>query len=201
MLKSLRNTKGFTLIELMIVVAIIGILAAIAIPNFLQYQMKSRQSEAKTNLGAIRTSELSFAGERGCFIGVAAWPAAAPFPPAAGTKTTPAAWMPAGVGPLPSAPGTAFCVNPGGVAVGTFADIGFQASGNVYYQYAANSANFPAVPVAACVLGAAPATGVGALVQNGMVITAMSNLDGDAGLSYWAASSDIGVADCTIGIF
>ena len=49
----MKKSKGFTLIELMIVVAIIGILAAIAIPNFLNYQCKARQSEAKTNLGAI----------------------------------------------------------------------------------------------------------------------------------------------------
>ena len=70
MLKSFRKQEGFTLIELMIVVAIIGILAAIAIPNFLQYQLKSRQSEAKTNLQAIKTSEVSFQAERGCYIGV-----------------------------------------------------------------------------------------------------------------------------------
>ena len=59
----MMNKKGFTLIELMIVVAIIGILAAIAIPNFLNYQCKSKQSEAKTNLGAIATSMESYMAE------------------------------------------------------------------------------------------------------------------------------------------
>ena len=59
----MRRNKGFTLIELMIVVAIIGILAAIAIPNFLKFQCKSKQSEAKTNLAGIFTSEKSFFGE------------------------------------------------------------------------------------------------------------------------------------------
>ncbi len=60
MFKSVKNEKGFTLIELMIVVAIVGILAAIAIPNFLTYQARARQSEARVNLGAIFTSETSF---------------------------------------------------------------------------------------------------------------------------------------------
>src|SRR5438876_8020394 len=55
--------KGFTLIELMIVVAIIGILAAIAIPNFIKFQARSKQSEAKTNLKAIFTAEKSWFGE------------------------------------------------------------------------------------------------------------------------------------------
>ena len=56
--------KGFTLVELMIVVAIIGILAAIAIPNFIKFQAKSKQSEAKTNLKAVFTSEKSYFAER-----------------------------------------------------------------------------------------------------------------------------------------
>ena len=65
MLSKVRNInkKGFTLIELMIVVAIIGILAAIAIPNFLKFQAKSKQSEAKTNLKAIYTAQTGYYGE------------------------------------------------------------------------------------------------------------------------------------------
>jgi type IV pilus assembly protein PilA len=58
-----KGQKGFTLIELMIVVAIIGILAAIAIPNFLTYQAKAKQTEAKVGLGAIFTSATAFFAE------------------------------------------------------------------------------------------------------------------------------------------
>lgn len=58
------SKKGFTLIELMIVVAIIGILAAIAIPNFMKFQAKSKQSEAKGNLKGIFTAQKAYYQEK-----------------------------------------------------------------------------------------------------------------------------------------
>jgi type IV pilus assembly protein PilA len=65
-----KSNKGFTLIELMIVVAIIGILAAIAIPNFLRFQLKAKSSEGKVNIAAIRTAEESFQAEFGAYVSV-----------------------------------------------------------------------------------------------------------------------------------
>jgi type IV pilus assembly protein PilA len=66
-MRRVKSNQGFTLIELMIVVAIIGILAAIAIPNFMTYQAKARQSEAKVGLGGIFTSATSYFAENGTF--------------------------------------------------------------------------------------------------------------------------------------
>jgi prepilin-type N-terminal cleavage/methylation domain-containing protein len=59
----LKSDKGFTLIELMIVVVIIGILAGIAIPNFLDLKDKAIWGTARANLEVVRTSLASYAAD------------------------------------------------------------------------------------------------------------------------------------------
>jgi type IV pilus assembly protein PilA len=70
-----RNKEGFTLIELMIVVAIIGILADIAIPNFLKFQAKAKQAEAKSNLSAIYVAQVAYFSNTNTYADTIAPPA------------------------------------------------------------------------------------------------------------------------------
>ena len=61
------DKKGFTLVELLIVVAIIGILALIAIPAYLGQQKRAAMTEASTNLQNLRLLEEQFFADNGCY--------------------------------------------------------------------------------------------------------------------------------------
>jgi type IV pilus assembly protein PilA len=62
-----REKAGFTLVELMIVVALIGVLSAIAIPSFMTYQARTRRSEAYVNLVSIARAQKAFFAEKDTF--------------------------------------------------------------------------------------------------------------------------------------
>jgi prepilin-type N-terminal cleavage/methylation domain-containing protein len=99
-----RSKQGFTLIELMIVVAIIGILAALAIPAFSNYVQRSRMAESFSFLGEIRQREEAYRAEFGEYITAPHHPSATVPTNARATAwgTAPAAWIQ--LGAVPDAP-------------------------------------------------------------------------------------------------
>jgi type IV pilus assembly protein PilA len=107
-----KRREGFSLVELMVVVAIIAILAAIAVPQYKKYQLKAKTSEARMNIGAIKTTEESYAAENDNYLT--------------------AAWSPSSI------PGSAPDVFN---ATDGFKTIGFEPQGKVYYCYAVSDGN------------------------------------------------------------
>lgn len=65
-----QNNKGFSLVELMIVVSIIGILAALAVPRFQGFQARAKSAEARTSLSHIYTLEQSYYGDNDQYTNV-----------------------------------------------------------------------------------------------------------------------------------
>ncbi len=188
--KTYKSEKGFTLVELMIVVAIIGILAAVAIPQYRKFQLKAKTSEAKTNLGAIMTCEASWQAEHDVYV------LAADYPGVANVGATKQAWN-AGAG-------------------SGFTIIGFVPQGNVYYSYSVGTTQ-PANNSAAAIGGANDPSAVNATVigdtndqgvvaargnQVDIYIGAVGDLDGDGtDAMYYRSDEDNTVIDNTPGEF
>jgi type IV pilus assembly protein PilA len=159
-----KVARGFTLIELMIVVAIIGILAAIAIPNFIKYQLRSKFSEATTNIEALRKAEEALQqGER--LLVIAGVPVPTATYPGGQYWNLGAAIMPITGVNGSGVPGTSkVALLPGELAQA--AAIDWQMEGATYFQYQVTT-SIPGVPAGA---------------ESGIAYTigARANIDGDA---------------------
>ena len=162
--------KGFTLIELMIVVAIIGILAAIAIPNFIKFQARSKQSEAKANLKAVFTAQKAFFQEKDRFSSLTGEIGFSP------ERNNRYAYYLIAAASLEDRSGTA--IPPGT----TFSGIGVDVF--KYTAAFAQPATFAGDPCSAT------AVGVSAPPTPAFTAAAMGNIDADATTDYWSISSE-----------
>jgi prepilin-type N-terminal cleavage/methylation domain-containing protein len=115
-----QRRAGFTLIELLIVIGIIGLLSAIAVPNFISYQARSRRSEAYANLSAVARLQTSFHAERGEFFEAGAWP---DYVAHGGLSTNKMQWD--------------------ALSEAAYADLGWKPEGAVFYAYDTNTGATP----------------------------------------------------------
>lgn len=122
-MRTRRSTLGFTLIELMIVVVILGLLSALALPTFTRYVRRSATIEASTNVQRIYAAQYTYNAEiherglTGSFVNALATPAAAPS----------SAKYPADTNLWSSQP--------------TWSALGFALDSRHYYQYASPGSN------------------------------------------------------------
>lgn len=148
----MRRTKqgaGFSLIELMIVVALIGVLASVAIPGFVSYQARSRRAEAYVNLQAVAHTQVSYFAVKGVFLGTGlSWPDPVPYGGLGARKMT---WDAA--------------------SNSAFSELGWVPEGQVYYSYETNS---PSVAGSGCTCNECfTATAFGDVDGNGVLSAVM----------------------------
>ena len=140
-----NRSGGFTLVELMLVVAIMGVLASIGIPAFVNYQLTSKRSEAFANLAALAKAQKAYYAEFNGFVSVA------------------------------SEPGFTLGESPSGIKrdktpVDTaFADVGWVPDGDVFFDYDTSTPDDPLLGSCACVDGCFTATAYGDLDGDGLL--------------------------------
>ena len=111
-----RRQRGFTIIELMVAVAIIGILAAIAVPSFRTYQWKAKRGEAFVNLGSLANSQKAYFAVSDAYLAVSPAEPGQTLGDIVGTNSRSSAGIDT-----------------------AFAAIGFASEGQVYFDYDTNA--------------------------------------------------------------
>lgn len=149
----ITREAAFSLIELIVVVAIVSILASIAIPMYNNYKFRAKTSEAKANIGAILTCEESYAQVEGKYL------LQSYYPGNAGPEKQ--AWI--------------FS------ASGNFRTIGFEPSGNVYYDYGVAKGDATSDPANATFTSSTP---IKPTSNIDITIIARGDLDGNGKYGY-----------------
>ncbi|MCP5113522.1 MAG: prepilin-type N-terminal cleavage/methylation domain-containing protein [bacterium] len=119
MMRAIPRQEGFTLVELMIVVALIGVLAAIAIPSFLSYQSRARRAESFSNLSAIAVAQKSRVANHGSYFD------------SGNAYPDPAAYGGLGTQKM----------NWDGASITAYGALGWAPEGDVHYSYQVNTTN------------------------------------------------------------